>query len=271
MAGFFNKLVEGVKKTLQNDTLWSAMVSWFDPEIRRWSEECALVIREQASARGIILSNENQRKLAERILASLRGVFERLANNHVQSKTMVVILEKVFNDIPDFMATVLFSDEREFQMWLRLRAERGISLASKRNVPIASIAAGEREFSSFYAEVRRASEEALGRGAVIPEGLIERNEERFQSALRGEFVPREGVFQPMSAAAGKLKAKMKASLDKATDFLENVTHMDFGEEQRTTLETKEAELARLKRERRFRGISEDLDRRIAEERRRSKR
>jgi hypothetical protein len=265
MAGFIDKLVGGVKKLLQNDTLWSAAVSWFDPEIRRWAEECALVIREQATARGIILSEEDQRRLAERVLAALRGVFERMANNHVQNKPMVVILEKVFNDIPDFMATVLFSDEREFQMWLRLRAERGLALSAKRNVPVGDIATGEREFNTFYAEVRRTVEEILGKSVVIPEGLIEQNAGRLEQALQEKFVPKEKTFEPMSAAAGRLKAKIGASFDKLTKFLESITHMDFDDEQRAIIEAKEEELHRLQRRRHFDKSLENLDQRIAEE------
>ncbi|MDD5710988.1 MAG: hypothetical protein PHV43_02730 [Candidatus Colwellbacteria bacterium] len=226
MAKFLSGIVEGLKKAFQNDTLWSAAVSWFDPEIRRWAEECALAIRERAASRGIVLSETAQRQLAERTLASLRGVFERLANNHVQSKPMVVILEKVFNDIPDFMAAVLFSDEHEFQMWLQLRAERGLALASKRGVLIEDIAIGEKEFDIFYAEVRKIAEETLGQDAVIPEGLIERSAERLQQALRGEFVPKEKIFEPMSAAAGRLKIKMEATLGKLLQGLEWLFHVD---------------------------------------------
>jgi len=266
MAGLLNKFIGGVKKIVRSDTLWSAAISWFDPELRRWAEASALTIREWATAHDYVLSEATQRQLAERILASLRGVIERLINNHIRNKPLVVILEKVLNDIPDFMATVLFSDEREFEMWLQLRAERGLSLAAKRNIPIEDIKAGEREFDLFYAEIRWMVSEILGKSVVIPDGLIEKSAERLERALRGQFVPKERTFEPMSPEAGKLKAKMGASLDKLTKFFESVTHMDFDEEQRAALKAKEEELDRLKRERRFRGLSEGLDRRIAEER-----
>lgn len=264
MTGFLDRFVRGAKKIAQSDTLWSAAIRWFDPQVRQWAEASALTIREWATARGYDFSDEEERRLSERVAASMRGVLKRLINNHIRNKPLAVILEHALSNVPDFMATVLFSDEREFEMWLQLRAERGLSLAAKRNVSIGNIEAGEKEFDLFYAEIRGIVSEILGKSVVIPDGLIEKSAERLERALRGQFVPKEGTFEPMSPEAGKLKAKMGASLDKLTKFLERVTHLDFDEEQRAALKAQEEELDRLKREQRFRGLSEGLDRRIAE-------
>jgi len=76
---------------------------------------------------------------------------------------------------------------------------------------------------------------------------------------------------PLGADKGKpdgLQTKTEAVLDRLADALERAAHMDFDEEQRTALETQEAELDRLKRERHFRDTSRDLDQKIAEERER---
>ncbi|MBU2101729.1 hypothetical protein KKH05_03385 [Patescibacteria group bacterium] len=263
MPKFLDKLMEGVSSFFESGAGWGVAVSLADPWVRGWAENSAATIRLKAEARGIKLASEQQRLLVESLLAAFRGAFEMLLHHRIDSKVAIVLLEKMFNDVPDFMANVLFSDEREFEMWLKLRAERGRFFVNEGDISREGLGIGEDVFNELFSEIHTAVREAVGDDAVIPEQLIREQAKRLEQKLKLRTKPREVAFEPMSVEAGELREKMRGPFDKMTDFLLEITHMDFDEEQEAVLQEKEKELKRLQRERTFQNTSKGLDERIA--------
>jgi hypothetical protein len=123
MADVLKKIAQEVRQRLRGGIPQAGLISWFDPEWRVWAEETAAEIRILLEANGFQLTSK-QREIAERILASGRGMAERWINLKFDSGTVVALWEKLAADIPDFMATVLFSNDEQFAAWLEARGGR---------------------------------------------------------------------------------------------------------------------------------------------------
>jgi|GEM_PF-5165514 hypothetical protein len=123
---------------------------------------------------------------------------------------------------------------------------------------------------------RREAMHAISR-SDNPEELAELFERRLQATKRvADFAK---SFRPlMEASGGRFGAKtadkgtpdwatkIETAIGRLTDFLESTTHMDFDEQQRAALRTREEKLRRLRRAKAFESLSAGLDRRIAKER-----
>ena len=130
LFGSFAQVAKAIKELLpESGVFWGALIGSLDPAVRPRAEEFAFKAREAFEAlleklreHGVKLDFDKIRGLIEGVVGAFRGGLEMALHDKLSNEFLIVLSEKIFVDLPDLAANILFSSEEEYRVRLAQKA-----------------------------------------------------------------------------------------------------------------------------------------------------
>ena len=204
--GFWKELDKELGKFFQSGSAWGAIFGAFNPEVRSFSEEGALKIRDLIEDRfpqiDRQLSDKESSEMWERIFGSVQGAAERTIEQKFDNQAVIAFLEKAFIDVPDYASSILFADEEELD---KRRAARSRQLIHEGQMTFGQAIVAEKEMQAVYMETREAIQESLPGLELEPLSEEEKafKWEKFLELLKRPYDPEDAALAQTVHERGK--------------------------------------------------------------------